>query len=392
MHARVQRTFEIVETLRAGELAAAGGGEATHPGQARGGVDTAWRGPEDVKPPPIAVRLSGTPAVDVRGADIFVLSGAATGARIGVLSVIDGVAVFGPGGGASVVLLQPGDTVRVDNSGYLAAETYHRHQVPADGDFAVWDQFRDADGAPRFPQRPLLLGPLFAAAAAGTVQTGRFEGKMIVVASLLDREALPWQADWYRSKVQEHFGEAADEHFRLWFTENALHGDDEVQESPLHTVSYLGVLHQALRDVSRWVEDDVAPPASTDYQVVDGQVVVPPHASARRGIQPVVSLTVDDGERAVVPAGERVALPRHRRGPAGDGCHRRGRVGLRRIWPIWRSVARRPGGAGQRGVPALLCRSGHLLSHGACRFPAGGERRLPVRPSPEPRPCARRGG
>ena len=64
-----------------------------------------------------------------------------------------------------------------------------------------------------------------------------------------------------------------DEHFRLWFTDNALHGDDKVQESPLHTVSYLGVLHQALRDVSRWVEEGVAPPASTNYEVVDGQVV-----------------------------------------------------------------------------------------------------------------------
>src|SRR6202000_3266755 len=126
-----------------------------HPGQARGGVDTAWRGPQQDAGPPVAVRLSGAPEVDVRGADLFVLSGAATGARLGVLSVTDGVAVFGPGGAASVAQLRPGDAVRVDNSGYLAAETYHRHQVPPDGDFAVWDQFRDADGSPRFPQRPL---------------------------------------------------------------------------------------------------------------------------------------------------------------------------------------------------------------------------------------------
>ena len=319
VHARVRQSFDVVGTLQAVDLAAAAGGEATHPGQARGGVDRAWRGPEDATPPPVAVKLSGTPGVDVRGADMFVLSGAATGARIGLLSMIGDVAVFGPGGAASVALVQPGDTVRIDNSGYLAAETYHRHQVPADGDFAVWDQFRDADGTPRFPQRPLLLGPLFAAAAAGTVQTGRFEGKMIVVESLLDREALPWQADWYRSKVREHFGEAAEEHFRLWFTENALHGDDEVQESPLHTVSYLGVLHQALRDVSRWVEDDVAPPASTDYQVVDGQVVVPPDASARRGIQPVVSLTVDEGERAVVSAGGELTFRATAEVPPGTG-------------------------------------------------------------------------
>ncbi len=300
---RVQEEFDIVAVLTGDALAAPGVVVRTHPGRARGGVDTAWRGTPDPSAPPVAARLSGTPHVDVRGADLFVLSGAATGARIGLLSVSDGVAVFGPGGVDAIGLLQPGDTVRVDNSGYLAAETYHRHQVPEDGDFAVWDQFRNPDGSPRYPQRPLLLGPLFAAAAAGTVQTGRFEGKMIVVESLLDREAFPWQADWYRAKVRQHLGEAADDHFRLWFTDNALHGDDTVQESPLHTVSYLGMLHQALRDVSRWVEEGVAPPPGTDYDVADGQIVLPDGASRRRGIQPVVSLTVDGGARADGPAG-----------------------------------------------------------------------------------------
>ena len=319
VQARVQQDFEIAEMLTANELVTEGRAMGNQPGQARGGVDTAWRGPADGARPPVAVRLSGSPGVDVRGADVFVLSGAATGARIGVLSVTDGVAVFGPGAVESIALLQPGDTVRVDNSGYLAAETYHRHQVPEDGDFAVWDQFRDADGSPLYPQRPLLLGPLFAAAAAGTVQTGRFDGKMIVVESLLDREALPWQADWYRTKVEDHLGEAVDEHFRLWFTDNALHGDDEVQESPLHTVSYLGVLHQALRDVSRWVEEGVAPPSSTDYRVVDGQVVVPSLAAARRGVQPVVSLAVDDGERAAAAVGREVTFRATAEVPPGTG-------------------------------------------------------------------------
>jgi hypothetical protein len=305
---RVQQDFDIVETLTEDALAAAGRRAGAHAGQARGGVDTAWRGPEDTTLPPVAVRLSDTPGVEVRGADVYVLSGAATGARIGVLSVIDDIAVFGPGGAESIRRLRRGDTVRVDNSGYLAAETYHRHQVPEGGDFPVWDQFRNPDGSPLYPQRPLLLGPLFAAAAAGTVQSGRFEGKMIVVESLLDREAFPWQADWYRSRVHDHLGGAIDEHFRLWFTDNALHGDDEVQESPVHTVSYLGMLHQALRDVSRWVEDGVEPPASTNYEVDDGQVVVPPEAARRLGIQPVVSLTADGATRGTAPVGAAVTL------------------------------------------------------------------------------------
>jgi hypothetical protein len=142
---------------------------------------------------------------------------------------------------------------------------------------------------------------------------------MIVVESLLDREALPWQADWYRAKVRQHFGAATDEHFRLWFTDNALHGDDAVQESPLHTVSYLGVLHQALRDVSRWVEEDIAPPPSTDYEVDDGQVVLPADALRRRGIQPVVALTVEGGERADCAVGHELTFRATAEVPPGTG-------------------------------------------------------------------------
>ena len=316
---RVTEDFEIVAIFTDRDAADSARAAGTHPGQARGGVDTAWRGSHDPDQIPTAIRLSGEPHTEVRGADLHVRSGAAAGARMGLLSVVGDIAVLGPGGDAALTRIQPGDTVHLDNSGYLAAETYHRHQVPEDGDFAVWDQFRNPDGAPIYPQRPLVLGPLFAAAAAGTVQTGRFEGKMIVVESLLDREALPWQADWYQSKVEEHLGGAIDEHFRLWFTDNALHGDDELQESPLHTVSYLGVLQQALRDLSRWVEEDVAPPASTSYEVVDGQVIVPVDAATRRGIQPVVSLTVDGGQRGAGATGHEFTFRAVAEVPEGTG-------------------------------------------------------------------------
>jgi hypothetical protein len=318
--ARVRQNFEIVTALTEDELSALDRSVGAHPGQARGGVDTAWRGSGDPVEVPRAIRLSGVSPVAVRGADLFVRSGAAAGARVGLLSVVDDIAVFGPGGDDTLVQLRPGDTVHIDNSGYLAAETYHRHQVPATGDFEVWDQFRHPDGSPIYPQRPVVLGPLFAAAAAGTVQTGRFEGKMIVVESLLDREALPWQADWYRSKVHEHLGGAIDDHFRLWFTDNALHGDDEVQEDPLHTISYLGVLHQALRDLSRWVEEGVVPPAGTNYEVVDGQVVVAADAAARGGIQPLVSVTVDGTLRADSTPGVELTFRAVAEVPQGTGA------------------------------------------------------------------------
>ena len=148
---RVTADFEIVAVITEPEGADSAPAAGTHPGQARGGVDTAWRGSRDQTPIPTAIRLSGEPSSEVRGADLYVRSGAAAGARIGLLSVVGDIAVLGPGGDAALTLIQPGDTVHLDNSGYLAAETYHRHQVPEDGDFAVWDQFRHPDGAPIYP-------------------------------------------------------------------------------------------------------------------------------------------------------------------------------------------------------------------------------------------------
>lgn len=309
----------VAALIDAGEAVELGLNLGSLPGQIRGGVDTAWRGVGAPRPIPVAVRLSSAPGVEILGAELVVTSGAAAGERLLVTEVTDDVAVFGPADPEVIARLSPGDTVELDNRGFVAAQTYHRHQVPGP-EFAVWDQFRDADGAPAYPQRPLLLGPLFAAAAAGTVQTGRFDGKMIVVACLLDREALPWQADWYRQRVIEHLGEATDDHFRLWFVDNALHGDDEVQEHPTHSVSYLGVLHQALRDLSAWVEQGVAPPATSGYQVVDGQVVAPVAATDRGGVQPVVLLTADGAARADVAVGDDVTFRVEAAAPPGTGA------------------------------------------------------------------------
>jgi len=188
-------------------------------------------------------------------------------------------------------------------------------------DFEVWDQFRKPDGTPRYPQRPRLIGPDFVMATAGSLQTGQFEGKMIVVSSLWDREAVPWQADWYRSRVEQHLGEKADEHFRLWYTDHALHGDiaPQVQEAPDRIVGYVSVLQQALRDLSAWVEKGVAPPESTSYRIEDGQVIVAPTAEARKGVQPVVSLSVNGGERADIAAGQSVTFTGTVAVPPGSG-------------------------------------------------------------------------
>jgi hypothetical protein len=84
-------------------------------------------------------------------------------------------------------------------------------------------------------------------------------------------------------------------------------------------VSYQGVLQQALRDLAAWVERGVAPPQSTDYRVEDGQVVVAASAAARKGVQPVVSVTANGAARADVQAGEAVAFEAIVEAPPGAG-------------------------------------------------------------------------
>ncbi|OLT30204.1 hypothetical protein BJF79_09880 [Actinomadura sp. CNU-125] len=300
---RVRHRCEVTETI-------AHGGE-----DGRGGVDESFRGPRDGAAV-TALRLSAAPPERVQAADLVIRTGAAAGVRRTVREISGDVAVIDVPDRA-LDAVRPGDAVEIDNGNFLAAQTYHRHQVPGP-EYAVWDQFRLPDGSPALPQRPMLLGPLFAEAAAGHVQTGRFTGKMIVVACLLDREAFPWQADWYRSKVREHLGERTDDRFRLWYVDNALHADDEAQEDPTRSVPYLGVLHRALRDLSAWVETGRAPAPSTAYTVADGQVRVA--ADGRGGVQPVVALTVDGSDRADVPPGRDVTLRAVAAAPGGTGA------------------------------------------------------------------------
>ena len=274
----------------------------------RGGVDEAFKGAGPHADSVVALRLAEAPSGWVRGATLRVLTGDAAGTTASLRGLHGDLAVIDfPEVAAGLTRIAAGDAVAVDNSDFLAAQTYHRHQVPGP-EYAVYDQYRDQNGAPRYPQRPFLLAPQFAAGAAGHVPTGRFAGRMILVESMLDREAYPWQADWYRARAAEHLGAELDDRFRVWYVDNALHGDVEWQEHPDHTVSYLGVLHEALRDLAAWVERGVPAPRSSRYAVVDGQVELPASAADRLGVQPVATLTVDGAERADVAPGAEVRV------------------------------------------------------------------------------------
>ena len=310
-----------VEKLIYAEEAIALGLEVGHlPGQRHGLADDAWKAMQGKhgEAAPVALKLASAPEQNTLGADLSVSSGEAAGSKLPFVRLENDIVLLAPDAGELAAKLEAGDQVHFDNRNFLAVQTYHRHQVP-DAGYPVWDQFRDAQGDPKYPQRPVLWGPIFTKGASGTLQSGKFEGKMILVENLYDTEAFPWQGDWYRARVEEHLGADTDEHFRLWFTDHANHGDSARQKDPLHTVSYLGVLQQALRDLAAWVEDGTEPPANTGYSVVDGQVEVADSAAERQGIQPVVSVTANGGSRSEVKTGEQVELAAVIAVPEGTG-------------------------------------------------------------------------
>ena len=275
----------------------------------RGSADLAWKsmgGKEGGMPVAFALDHE-MPEVGFLGGDLVILSGEAAGTVLQITDVIGNQVVLGPTNSPALLFkIKPGDEVQVDNSNFLAVQTYHRHQVPGP-EYTAWDQFRDAAGKPLYPQRSFLLGPLFTRGAAGSIPTGKFKGKMILLGSLWDREAFPWQQAWYHDRVKENLGDQTDNSFRLWYTDHAIHGDASGQlDDPTRVVSYLGVLQQALRDLSQWVEKGVEPTSSNKYQIQDGQVIIPEKAQERHGIQASVEAKVNGKEQETIQKGVRL--------------------------------------------------------------------------------------
>jgi hypothetical protein len=319
LKARLQKASKIKANITAKDAVKLGLKERESAGE-RGSADLAWKNIGGVEGQmPVAFQIEDIlPDVNFMGGDLVIKTGAAAGKTIQLASISNNKVVFGPVDVSVLSKIKVGDEVFIDNSNFLAVQTYHRHQVPGK-EYKVWNQFRDAEGKPIYPQRPMLLGPLFTRGAAGVLPTGKFKGKMILMCSLWDREAFAWQGDFYRDKVKVNLGDKADENFRIWYTDKALHGDLSKQEYPTRTVSYLGVLQQALLDLSAWVEKGIIPPASTNYKVEDGQVIVPTSATERKGIQPTIDLKVNGKQRAEVAVNKAVTFTASIEVPANTG-------------------------------------------------------------------------
>jgi len=259
----------------------------------------------------------------LRGVDIIFLDGGAEGKklrleRIEGNTLIPGVSFGADDAGEIYALAKAGDRILLDNSDYIAIQSYHRHQVPEDRSFHAWDQYRNEDGTPKYPQRPYVIAYGFTAGGCGSVQDGQIQGKVMVMNSLMDGD-FPWQADWYRHKVEEIQGEKAPDMFRIYYNDNCPHGDVEDKGAHSNVVSYLGMLQQALLDLSDWVERDIQPKDNSGYDLVDNQVILKDTPEERRGLQPMVRLLAQSRECAHVKTGETVHLLTEVKLPEGCG-------------------------------------------------------------------------
>lgn len=298
---------------------APGAAEKRH--EDRNGVDTAWK-KMLADGAGAWIELEEVPrgkGLYLKGVNITVLSGRAAGKRLLLDNIVGNCLTIGQCFGMDDVAgvlsdIEPGDTVSLDNSDYIAVQSYYRHQVPGDLSFHAWDQFRDENGQPTLPQRQQMMGYHFT--GTGTVQDGCIQGKVIVIQALMDESTCPWCGDWYRHKIIEAKGNEDD--FRLYYMDRCMHGDEMCRENNMVT-NYLGALRQALLDLSDWVERGFEPLPGTQYVYREGQIDVPKDAKDRRGLQPTVELLANGSACAKIKAGGTVHFTATAQVPAGAG-------------------------------------------------------------------------
>ena len=206
------------------------------------------------------------------------------------------------------------------SEGALAKISYHRHKDPGAA-YRTWEHLRGADGKPLYAQTTGKHHAYTSSAMAsgGALWSGKTNCKSIMVVNLMDADAFPADGHYYHERVKEM---GRDKDFRIWLTENADHHtkhDNHIPALDKRLINFNGILSQALMDLCAWVETGIAPPDSTSYKMVDGQLVITENIAERGGIQPVVELTVNAAERASVTLGDALTLSAKIQVPQGTG-------------------------------------------------------------------------
>ncbi|MCK9562943.1 MAG: PKD domain-containing protein [Bacteroidales bacterium] len=196
--------------------------------------------------------------------------------------------------------LKVGGKVRINNRFILAMYYYPRHSI-IEGSRSH-DQYRNADGSPKYPQREELSVLTHAnyRTMGGRIETGDIKTKTMIMEGMADNLSWPLFNASYAEMIQSRLGtEKAGEMMRFYLHDNGSHTTGGGEP---------GIFQQSIQDFMAWAEQGIAPPLSTQYTIDNGQVIAAPQAADRHGLQPVMHLAADGGARAVVGINEPVNL------------------------------------------------------------------------------------
>lgn len=197
--------------------------------------------------------------------------------------------------------LTKGGKIRVNNRFLLAAYFYPRHTIVRG--YFQYDQYRNADGSPKYPQRPYSVADVTTIKqGAGVLSLGNIKTKVMLFQNLSDFLAFPSWVAGYANTIEQNLGKAkAAQMLRVYYQERGGHTNGGIVG---------GIFNQALMDMMAWAEKGIAPKPSSrwSFELPLTQVLLSPEAADRRGLQPVVNVTVNGRDHAAVDINEPVSL------------------------------------------------------------------------------------
>jgi hypothetical protein len=197
--------------------------------------------------------------------------------------------------------LTPGAKIRVTNRFLLAAYFYPRHTIVPGYDH--YDQYRNADGSPKYPQRAFNVADVTTVnQGAGVLSLGDIKSKVMLFQNLADFLAFPSWVAGYANVIEEKLGKAkADQMLRTYYQERGGHTNGGIVG---------GIFNQALLDMMAWAEQGVPPKPSSHwtFELPQTQVILSSDAAVRKGLQPVVNLRVNGSDHARVKVNQAVSL------------------------------------------------------------------------------------
>jgi hypothetical protein len=196
--------------------------------------------------------------------------------------------------------LKVGSKVRINNRFILAMYFYPRYSnIPG---ARSYDQYRNADGSAKYPQRKdiSVLARANYSTMGGRVETGAIKTKVMIIEGRGDNLSWPLFNASYAQSIQRTLGAAkASDMMRFYLHDNGRHAVGGGEP---------GIFQQSIQDLMAWVEKGIAPPPSTSYTIRNGQVIPPDYAAERHGLQPVMSFTANGVARAMVGVNQPVNL------------------------------------------------------------------------------------